>query len=163
MKTKKGGLTLTQFIPYIGSILIFLGVLRLTYFYNSFGVSIINYLEFSEILSSFLGAIIFSIVLFLFLSIQNFLIKNKEESERLNSIAITLHEQNNFFMRIPLYFKMSKKFLFDGIITLIVFFGYNLFSGKKEYLTFGWAGVIYVIVFILFLYCQMKLILNIND
>lgn len=41
-----------QYLPHFGSILIFLGVTRLIIFYNAFGISVINYLDFSEIITS---------------------------------------------------------------------------------------------------------------
>lgn len=43
--------------PLAGALLIFLGVLKLIFYYSYFDIQIINYLEFQEIITSFLGDI----------------------------------------------------------------------------------------------------------
>lgn len=58
----KSDMPLSQILPYLGSYVVFLGVSRLLYYYESFGITITNYLEFSEILTSFLDIIVILII-----------------------------------------------------------------------------------------------------
>jgi hypothetical protein len=45
-------------LPYAGPVLIFLGILKLQLYYSAFDVSIILFLDFSEILTAFLGDVL---------------------------------------------------------------------------------------------------------
>lgn len=64
MKTLKD---LVSISPLIGAFLIFLGMLKLIIYYSFFGVHIVQYIQFSEILSSFLEDLNIILVLFAFL------------------------------------------------------------------------------------------------
>lgn len=55
MKTFLSGL---QYAPYFGTLLVFLGAVRLFLFYQYYDISIMSYLEFSEVLISFMDNII---------------------------------------------------------------------------------------------------------
>ena len=58
---------LKGFIPYIGPLIILFGVIRLIFFYSFFGVKIVNYLELSEILTSFLDVLVIAIIFVTFI------------------------------------------------------------------------------------------------
>lgn len=49
---------LTAILSYAGPLLIFLGIFRLMIYYDSYGISIISFLQLSEILTSFLDIIV---------------------------------------------------------------------------------------------------------
>lgn len=55
----------TLLLPYIGPLLILLGVSRLVFFYMFFGVEIVRFLEFTEILTSFLDVVVLGSCVFL--------------------------------------------------------------------------------------------------
>lgn len=71
-----------KLLPYLGSFIIFLGITRLIFYYECFGVHITSYLEFSEIITSFLDIIVIVVTLFIFHALKDFLIKSKTEHEK---------------------------------------------------------------------------------
>lgn len=67
-------------LPYLGIVVLFLGVFRSMLFYYFFGINIVDYLELGEIISSFLDVIVISAILFFWSLFQRFL---QQKSERL--------------------------------------------------------------------------------
>ena len=60
---KRTAVSLKDIIPYLGSYLIFLGVLRLIIYYRSFNVNIVSFLDFTEILTSFFDILVIVVVI----------------------------------------------------------------------------------------------------
>lgn len=75
-----------KLLPYLGSFMIFLGMVRLLLYYGSFGVRITNYLDLSEIITSFFGILAFASILMMILIIQYLKSQNKKKptASRLN-------------------------------------------------------------------------------
>lgn len=61
---------LVEISPIIGSFLIFIGFFKLYFFYNHWGINIISYLDFSEIILSFMNDLNILIFFFILLLIQ---------------------------------------------------------------------------------------------
>ena len=53
-----GKYNLASLIPYAGTYIVFLGVVRLITYYESFGIQILGFLEISEVITSFLDIIL---------------------------------------------------------------------------------------------------------
>lgn len=63
-------LNISAYVPIVTSGLIFLGVSRLIFYYAFFSINILSFLDFGEIITSFLDTIVVSIVLVLSLMLQ---------------------------------------------------------------------------------------------
>lgn len=107
---------LSQFVPYLGSIIIFLGILRLIVFYKAFGVSIIDYLDFTEIITSFLDIIVIAVLLIATSVFNAFIQHDDSKIERLDSIRYQLIHNERSLKHFILYFKFFKDAF---IITLL--------------------------------------------
>lgn len=59
-----------RFVPYAGVTLIFLGFVRLMTYYTAFGINIINFLEFSEIVTTFLDMTVVITIAIIGMTIQ---------------------------------------------------------------------------------------------
>jgi hypothetical protein len=125
-----------NYLPYIGSILIFLGVIRQIFFYAGFGISIVNYLDFSEIITSFLDLVFLMVFALLLVIIQSFLKLGNSEIKNKINIKEELIKQNRNFRVITLYFKYFKEYF---IITSLVFsscFLYDYYNNNIEIIDF---------------------------
>lgn len=71
----------TAFIPFITAGLIFLGVSKLIYYYGYFGVNIVSFLDFGEILTSFLDYVV-SLTFVSVMLLAQFLMKDQEPSAK---------------------------------------------------------------------------------
>lgn len=117
--TNSNEIKINQYLTYVGPFIIFLGMARLMTFYNSFGISITSYLEFSEIITSFFDIILLVALLFAYSSIQNFLMSNKEEIEKANTKRQEILNEKNYFKIWWLYIKYLKVLLVFGFLTII--------------------------------------------
>jgi hypothetical protein len=126
---------ISQYLPYFGSFIIFLGVIRLLFFYRTFGIPILNYLEFSEIITSFLDIIVIVVLIFVTSLIQNFIIKDKTEQKAISSIKQKIVNEDNFFKRIPLYIKYLQNLLIGGLILIVFSFIWHFFDKSTTYFT----------------------------
>lgn len=61
---------------FSGAILVFCGVLKLIFFYRSFDISIVDYLSFSEIITSFLDDVNLLLIFFIVMTLQSLPIIN---------------------------------------------------------------------------------------
>lgn len=94
--------TLLLLIPYIGSIFIFFGFIKLLYFYYLFGINISEYLELTEIITLFFKDILFFSALILIITLVSFISFNKNFSNEKNSFD---YNENNTIKRLKNYFK----------------------------------------------------------
>ena len=81
MEEKKES-ALIRYLPFLGSFIIFLGMTRLIFYYSDFGIKIVSFLEFSEIVTSFFDILIIVVIISLFSVVQDFLIKSKSEQDK---------------------------------------------------------------------------------
>src|SRR5687767_506597 len=132
------------YLPYAGSFIIFLGIIRLMAYYSAFGVPIISYLEFSEILTSFLD-ILTEIGLLLLLGVmQGFTTANKKDAAQRTEHESQLMEEPNFFQRLRHYLAMNKWLISFGIAYSIIMTILHLVERN-----FHWTLYFYVLVMVL--------------
>lgn len=119
-----------QFLPYIGSLLILFGIFRLIVYYQGFGINIINFLDFSEILTSFLDIIVFSIIFIVAALIQVQLYPVGQQLSEFNSRNIwdKILKTEDFLKRFVLYIKYAWPQMTALILVFFVQYIYGLFS-----------------------------------
>jgi len=110
-----------RYYKYIGPFIIFLGIIRLITFYNYFGIAIIDYLNFSEIITSFLDIIVFIVLYFVYIYIQNYLTSNKSELDIIINKRQKIIEEKKLWKVILLYLNYLKKILILELIIIISF------------------------------------------
>ena len=119
---------LTLFLPFLGSFIVFLGMIRLTFYYSSFGIKIVSFLEFSEIVTSFFDILITVVIIGLFSVVQHFLIKSKKEQDEKSSTRKMIVEESSFWRRLPKYFSYFDTYLYSGIAMLLVYWVWSFFN-----------------------------------
>lgn len=113
-----------EFLPIIGSFLIFLGMIRLTYYYSSFGINIINFLNLTEIITSFFDVIIKFAFQFVFATIFALIVYTKKELEERNSTYHEILKESSFVRRLFRYlihFRIILNIVFYVIVPFLVF------------------------------------------
>ncbi|MGE0636129.1 MAG: hypothetical protein AB7P01_06800 [Bacteroidia bacterium] len=110
---------ITEYLNYGGPFLIFLGMARLISFYQAFGVSIVSYLDFSEIITSFFDILVVVIFLFAYILIQNVILTDKNEADRAQKQRqeLIIHEDN--WKRLWLYFLYLKRLIIIGVVLIL--------------------------------------------
>ena len=101
--------------------MIFLGILRLSLFYQFFGVNIIYYLEFSEILTSFLDYIVFTLSVLLFAIFAFFLYMNEDILEEKLAAETKIQLEPFLLKRFLLFLKKNSGFIYLFLFTLLLF------------------------------------------
>ncbi len=116
--------------PLAGALLIFSGVLKLIFFYSHFNIRIIDYLEFQEIITSFLGDINVIIVFGILMTLITFITLNffgKKTKLPLDDLI-----ENFLVLVYPKRFIFFFGFLASIIITIYLIhfkiIGYNYFA-----------------------------------
>jgi len=135
-----------QYISYIGPFIIFLGMARLMTFYSAFGISIISYLDFSEIITSFFDILFIVVIYFAYISIQNFVAGNKSEVETANTKRQKILNEDNLWKLIKLYIIYFKSLLIFWVVVII---GYLI-----SYFVFNWvtfSSVLIIVAIFVFL------------
>jgi len=92
-----------ELVPFFGSFLLFLGICRLISYYGEFGINIVNYLDFSEILTSFFDVFVILAFIFSITFIQGFLSASKR-SEESNRKRKNIIEEKFLIKRMGMYF-----------------------------------------------------------
>ena len=110
----------SEIIPYMGAVIVFLGVTRLFFYYQSFGINIVSYLEFSEIITSFLHVMVIVVIFFMFSTIQSILQTGKSEHERKKQLKQDILNEERFFVRLWLYLKYHDYILFSFFAYLLI-------------------------------------------
>ena len=142
-------LAISHYLPYVGSIIIFLGVTRLIFFYKAFGVQIVSYLDFSEIITSFLDIIVIVVFFLVFSFLQNFLIEDKATVDKDHTIRHEIFEENHFGKRLLLHFMLYRILIIMCIISLIVDLAFIILDKSAKYSSFLWTLGIFFMVFLI--------------
>jgi hypothetical protein len=103
---------LKQLIPYTSAFLIFLGILKLTIYYGAFNIQINHFLEFTEIITAFFNDLIGIGVLFLFITLFDFLFTTKSEIDERSGMHNLYVNENSFFKRLG----HAKQLIFNAIM-----------------------------------------------
>lgn len=123
---------LLKFIPLLSTLLIFFGVFHLFVFYSAFNINIFNYLDFSEIITSFLHQLIF-ILLEVFGAIIFGVFYFPVAKQSAIKYSDLIHTNNySFLQRLILNIKRNIIFLLImlwlNIFLVIAYFKLHIFS-----------------------------------
>ncbi|MDD4227095.1 MAG: hypothetical protein PHU98_11970, partial [Mariniphaga sp.] len=110
----------SELISYMGAVIVFLGVTMLFFYYQSFGINIVSYLEFSEIITSFFHILVIAVIFFLYSTIQSILQTGKSEHERKKQLKQDILNEESFFKRLWLYLKFHDYVLFSFFAYLLI-------------------------------------------
>jgi hypothetical protein len=135
-------------LPYLGSFIIFLGMTRLMTYYSSFGVNIINYLEFSEIITSFFDIILIVVFVILYSTIQNFLLINKSAQNEKLLFQNKIEGIEKFTKRLLQYFLYYLEFICSAIFIFIGYYIYSLFNKNIDKNVLIGQGISSVLFFV---------------
>ena len=140
---------LSNYLPYLGSFIIFLGVTRLIFFYSAFGISIVNFLDFSEIVTSFLDIIVISVFLFATSILQGFILREKETQDEKEGIRKKILEEEHLLKRLWLHTKLCKELLIGGIVLTTTYFIWHFFNKDITIASIVWGAAFFLICFVL--------------
>jgi hypothetical protein len=124
-----------SYLPFLGSLVIFLGMARLIFYYSSFGIKIVTFLEFSEILTSFFDILIVAVVMILLAFIQDFLVMNKIDREEKAEAQQQIFDESNFWKRLLKYFKYHDTYFYSSLTLFMVYWGWSFFNNIITYET----------------------------
>lgn len=151
-------------LPYLGSLLILCGYLKLNVFYSHFGIKISDYLEITEVLTLFLSDAFKYIAIILGVYIFYFIADSSEDVEKKEQKKNDILETEKWFPRLVKFLKFSSNLLFnilvyllftaacyywkptniyyfilvDIMLIVILVFTYSLFEYKRKYkIAFG--------------------------
>ena len=146
-ETEPQPIKLTTYLPYVGSFIIFLGVARLIFFYSAFGVSIVNFLDFSEIITSFLDIIVIAVFIFAYSFLQGFILRNKESYDEKDELRKQILSEGNFLKRIWLHMKLCNELFISGLFFIAAFFAWHFFNKDITYSSILWIACLYLCIF----------------
>ena len=138
---EKEELDFTKYIPFVSAGLMLLGVTKLTFYYGHFGVNILSFLEFDEILTSFLRDIVsvyFMLGFFIFYTISS-----SSNPESITEKFFT-KEKRQYFIRTT-----AVLILFCFFMTTAVRYIIKSFQSNKSDMSVLAGGVMVAILYIL--------------
>jgi len=142
----------SKYLPYLGSFIIFLGVERLIVFYQAFNINIIHFLEFSEIVTSFLDILTFIILVVALSILQVFFFQDnpdsKENKEKAD-LRAKLFEENNFWKRIKLYWKLFGSVLLGGLVGVLLIQFIFSFKHPANLWSYLSSAILYFAIFLI--------------
>lgn len=109
----------TQFIPFATAGLIFLGVSKLIYYYTYFGVNIVSFLEFGEIITSFLDFVVAMSFISVTLLTQFFTKDQRSSAEALSESNKSSKKSKKSYYQIILFLLITVAWLAYLIYSMI--------------------------------------------
>lgn len=143
--------------PLIGAFLIFLGSLRLIIFYNFFDIHIVNYLDFTEIITSFLDVLSISIFFIVTSLVQGLLLNDQDRYEKQDSIKNQIFHEKSFLRRIYLYFKQNAELIIVGAFISLIAFVIYLIYGKALNTIQNIALILLIFIFLTGLFYELEI------
>lgn len=143
-------LTYLQLLPFSGAFLVVLGVSKLFAYYSVFEFNVGPYLEFGEILTSFLDTIIILIFALFSMFLNTFLWSNKETDERMTERE-RIQTEENPLKRLGRYILFYLPSLFGAFINLTIFNILSKLFDKSYKWSDVWISYLVTIVLLLFL------------
>jgi len=113
-------------IPVLSSVFIFGGAYKLIIYYRAFGINILDFLEISEIMTSFMDDLVLVVVVMLITLLLLFLSYRKEMKDSSELLSKAL-DKKQFFKRLKLYLRSLK-------IMLLFYGGFVLGAGVLFFL-----------------------------
>jgi hypothetical protein len=142
---------LTRITPLIAAFLIFLGSLRLSFYYQHWNINIFNYLDFSEIILSFindLNILIFFITLFLFQTLLTLGI-NQHFKKRKEASTGQLNAETNLEKELSEMEKHPKTLLIIFIVLTFLFCGLFLWTSWMIFLYLTFISFVQLLFYVL--------------
>jgi hypothetical protein len=141
-------------IPYIGTFLIFLGMLKLTIYYNAFNIKINHFLEITEVLTAFFNDLIFVSVTFAVVILINFLMITDSELQTDNKFHNDYVNEKSLKKRIVAWLKKLSLLLICDILFLVMWIVSKILHKNILSSTSLWVGinVQFVLMFLLIEY-----------
>ena len=118
-------LGLKDYFPYISAFIIFLGIVRLITFYASFGVPILQFLDFTEIITSFLDILVLAVILVVAIIINSFLTDDNEITNKKSLQREEIFKEDDYGKRLLLYLRYVREIIFIGLLTILGFVIYH--------------------------------------
>lgn len=156
-KANEANFKYKEFIPYAGSVIIFLGAFRLIMFYGGFGVSIVQFLDFSEIITSFLDIIIPIVIMLCITIFQNFILHDKKKYEKYDSLRNEILSRDQSFKDIKLYLRYFKDLLIISLAIIIVF---TFLYFYNKIISFNTVKVTVILLLFLFFVLNISLMIE---
>lgn len=141
---------ITEYLSYVGPLMIFLGMTKLITFYNEFGVSIVSYLDFSEVITSFFDIIFIVLLFFSFASVQNFVMGDKNQAEIAQKQRQEIIKQKDFWKTLWLYIIYLKRILIFGLIVILgSLISHSIFNWIETFTVFSIVGLFFCLIIFL--------------
>jgi len=124
-----GSLKVSEYLAYGGGFIIFLGMVHNIVYYSAFDIRILNYLDFSEIITSFFGIIFVLMSSIAFAIIEHYLLFNEEDIDITDKIEDKIVKEKNIWRILLLYWNHLKAYLFLlAVIIALHLFGKTFFT-----------------------------------
>lgn len=150
MEEEKNGFA--KYLPYLGSFIIFLGVQRLIVFFSAFNISIIHFLDFSEILTSFLDILTFIVLIIAYCVIQQFFFQdnpNSKENKRKIEIKEKIFAESSFWKRIQLYLKLFGSALLGGLVGTMLIQFISSYKHPTDLWSYASSAILYLVIIVI--------------
>ena len=110
---------LVKYVSILSGFLIFIGIVKMDAYYGAFNIRITNFLEFSEIITSFLGDISLSLGLVTVLIVTSTLFNSDSNAYKNNEFYDRFNKETNRVKRFVAFVKYGKSLL-------LLYLSYNL-------------------------------------
>jgi len=132
---------LSTIFPYFLPFIISLGVFRLMIFYNEFGIRITSFLDFSEVIISFMDILIILLLVAALNVINSKLHYSKQDYEKYKKLYDDIHAEKSEWRKFKMVFKIYFPLLIFYAVAAIVLFIYSLFIHVPIYV-FIYFGIV---------------------
>lgn len=100
--------TLKTLAPYISALLILIGYVKLSIYYDRFSIQIENYLSFSEVLILFVPDILFFAIMMFSVFFLSYVVRSKEKEDQNDEQKNKIIDQSKLGKRIKEHYKFDK-------------------------------------------------------
>lgn len=147
----------TVLFPFVGSFLVFLGMLKLIIYYKAFNIEITAFLNFDEIITSFLNDLIIYGIMFLIGIVLNFYSTDKYEIDKSEELKSNFFNEKRMLKRLWIVTKSSLPYLVIlNISILLIFFVARFKSDINFKPTLFTLIAINGLLFISFIFMELK-------
>lgn len=154
-------ISIEKVIQYGGPFIIFLGVTKLIVFYASFGVNVLPFLEFSEIITSFFDVILISVISFCISMLLQVFVASNNEISRSEIMHRYFRMRKMFFVRLIGYLYINYVLLVNFIVYSAMLWGiYFLFDFLSIQIVVISQIALLGLLVVLILFLEVKRVIN---
>ncbi|MBK7037094.1 MAG: hypothetical protein IPH42_12345 [Bacteroidetes bacterium] len=143
--SSESGINLKLILPYLGSLFIFFGVINSVTYYQSFGIRILEYMQFSEILTAFLDDISALLLTSAITILQILDAYSNNNSEKFLKFRAEMSTTDNFRKQCTIIYKNYK----NAINTLLALTCIFIISASLNFISLRYMAALLSIIFIL--------------